>query len=84
MSTTNWLADVLGCLAEARGRRPEMRSGELLATVAMLAEDETGDSLWEVEDAEFAAALDRFAADVAHRRSDSADGFAAETRTRGR
>ena len=38
----------------------------------VLAEDETGHSLWEVEDTEFAAALERFAADLA-RASDAAE-----------
>ena len=35
--------------------------------VGDLAADETGHSLWEVEDADFAAALERFAADLARR-----------------
>jgi hypothetical protein len=37
--------------------------------VGLLAEDETGHSLWEVDDAEFASALERFAADLARRNS---------------
>jgi hypothetical protein len=44
-----------------------MRLGQLLATVGSLAEDETGRTLWDIEDGEFAAALDRFAADLARR-----------------
>jgi hypothetical protein len=47
-----------------------MRLGQFLATVALLAEDETGHSIWEVEDSEFAAALERFAADLARRTPD--------------
>jgi hypothetical protein len=54
-------------LAQVRERRPELRFGQILAAVGLLAEDETGHSLWEVEDAEFAAALERFAADLARR-----------------
>ena len=44
-----------------------------LATVGLLAEDQTGRSLWDVEDEEFAAALERFAADMARREANNAD-----------
>jgi hypothetical protein len=54
-------------LAEIRRLCPELRFGQLLATIGMLAEDETGHSLWDVEDREFAAALERFATDLARR-----------------
>ena len=67
MKTKDWTAGVLERLAEVRQRCPEMRFGQVLATVGLLAEDQTGHSLWEVEDAEFAAALERFAADLARR-----------------
>jgi hypothetical protein len=39
----------------------------LIATIGMLAEDETGHSLWDVEDTDFAAAVERFARDMARR-----------------
>ena len=80
MKTTDWTADVLERLAEVRERCPEMRFGQLLATVGLLAEDETGHSLWEVEDTEFAAALERFAVDLARRGSDPAEPRAAPDR----
>ena len=64
---TDSLAEVIARLAEVHAQCPEMRFGQLLATIGMLAEDETGRSLWEVEDAEFAAALERFASDLARR-----------------
>ena len=73
MKTTDWTAGVLERLAEVRDRCPEMRLGQLLATIGLLAEDETGHSLWEVEDTEFAAALERFAADLARRGLDPAE-----------
>ena len=44
-----------------------MRLGQLLATVAMLGEDSTGRSLWDIEDDELAAAVERFAGDLARR-----------------
>jgi len=52
---------------EVRRLCPEMRLGQFLATVAMLGEDETGRSLWDIEDDEFSAALERFARDLARR-----------------
>ncbi len=70
MTTTVDLTDVLNRLAKARLACPEMRLGQLLATVALLAEDKTGQSLWDVEDDEFASALVRFAEDLERRKAD--------------
>ena len=67
MTTANLLEQILERLDETRVRCPELRFGQLIATIGMLAEDETGHSLWDVEDADFAAALERFAADMARR-----------------
>ena len=64
MKTTLSWTDLLEVLTRVRQRCPEMRFGQLLATIGMLAEDETGHSLWEVEDIEFAAALERFGLDM--------------------
>jgi len=72
VKTTDLTADVLERLGEVRELCPQMRFGQVLATVGLLAEDETGHSLWDVEDAEFAAALERFASDLERRRADSA------------
>jgi hypothetical protein len=44
-----------------------MRFGQVVATIGMLTEDETGHSLWDVEDVEFASALEKFRADLARR-----------------
>ena len=44
-----------------------MRLGQLVATLGILGEDATGRSLWDLEDEELAAALERFAADLARR-----------------
>ncbi len=73
MTTVDLLDQIVGKLSEVRPRCPEFRFGQLLATIGMLAEDETGHSLWDVEDADFLAALERFAADLAHRGSGSAE-----------
>ena len=48
---------------------PEMRLGQLIATLGLLGEDATGRSLWDLEDEELAAALERFADDLARRTS---------------
>jgi hypothetical protein len=64
-------------LGEVRARCPELRFGQLIATIGMLAEDETGQSLWDVEDADFAVALEGFAADMARRESKRAESAAA-------
>jgi len=67
MSTTQSPANLLERLAEVRARCPEMRLGQFLATIGLLAEDEIGRSLWDIDDAEFAAALERFANDLERR-----------------
>ena len=73
MKATDLEDRLLERIAELRQRHPEMRLGQILATVGLLAEDETGHSLWDVEDSEFAAALDRFSADLARSRPNLAE-----------
>jgi hypothetical protein len=51
-------------LDEVRRLCPEMRLGQLIATLGMLGEDATGRTLWDLEDEELAAALERFAGDL--------------------
>ncbi|HQU45891.1 MAG TPA: hypothetical protein PK867_23955 [Pirellulales bacterium] len=67
MKTSEVMVGLLERMAEVRARCPEMRFGQILATVGLLAEDETGHSLWEVEDSDLLAALERFARDLAAR-----------------
>jgi hypothetical protein len=73
MNTVELLDHILGQLGEVRVRCPELRFGQLIATIGMLAEDETGHSLWDVEDTDFAAAVAQFARDMARRESDRAE-----------
>ena len=54
-------------LDEVRRFCPEMRLGQLMATLGLLGEDATGRSLWDLEEEELAAALERFASDLARR-----------------
>ncbi len=56
---------VLENLRDVRLRCPELRIGQLIAIVGELGQDETGHSLWDVEDADFAAAFERFDKDMA-------------------
>jgi hypothetical protein len=67
MISAELLGHILEQLGQVQTRCPELRFGQLLATVGELAADETGHSLWDLEDTDFAAALDRFAADIARR-----------------
>lgn len=69
MTAANVSDSILGGLDELRAQCPELRFGQLLAIIGTLAEDETEHALWDVEDADFAAALERFATDMAHRGS---------------
>ena len=63
-------SDILHRLQEVHRLCPEMRLGQLLATIGMLGEDSTGRGLWEIEDAELSAAVERFAGDL-RRRTDA-------------
>ena len=73
MTRADLFVGILEQLDQVRHRCPELRFGQLIATIGMLAEDETGHSLWDIEDADFAAALERFAMDMKRRDSDSGD-----------
>lgn len=69
MTTAELLTGFREQLTEAQQLCPELRFGQMIAIVGELAADETGHSLWDVEDAEFAAALDRFVGDLRRRSS---------------
>jgi hypothetical protein len=67
MTTTQNSVGLLGRLNEVRQLCPDMRLGQLMATIGLLAEDATGRTLWDIEDEEFAAALEKFATDLGRR-----------------
>jgi hypothetical protein len=46
---------------------PDLRVGQLMATVGLLGEDATGRSLWDIEDDQLAVALEKLADDLARR-----------------
>jgi hypothetical protein len=54
-------------LAEVRRLCPELRFGQLMATLGLLAEAAIGRSLWELDDEELAVVLERFADDLSRR-----------------
>lgn len=83
MKTTQSPHELLDRLALVCRLCPEMRLGQLIATIGLLAEDETGRNLWDVEDEEFAAAVERFIADLSRREQAPAqpDDSTGETRT---
>jgi hypothetical protein len=58
---------ILNRLDEVRRLCPDMRLGQILATVGMLGEDSTGRSLWDIEDDELSEAVERFARDLTRR-----------------
>lgn len=64
MTKDDLLNFILQKLRDVRLRCPELRIGQLIAIVGELGQDETGHSLWEIEDADFAAALERFDKDM--------------------
>jgi len=71
MTRTQVSSGLLHRLEEVRQLCPDMRLGQLVAAISMLAEDTTGRGIWDIEDDEFAAALERFAADLARRHAAS-------------
>jgi hypothetical protein len=67
MTAVDLQSHLLHRLDEIRRLCPEMRIGQFLATVGMLGEDDTGRSLWDIEDDELVRALERFATDLSRR-----------------
>jgi hypothetical protein len=67
MITTDVQAAVPQKLNELRQPCPDMRLAQWMATLGMLGEDVTGRSLWDLEDEELAAALEKFASDLERR-----------------
>lgn len=58
---------VLTRLTELRALCPDMRIGQIVATLGLLAEDDPGRSLWDVEDDELLAVIERFRHDLQRR-----------------
>lgn len=54
-------------LTELRELCPDMRFGQILATLGMLGEDAVGRNLWDLEDDELQMAIERFRQDLSRR-----------------
>jgi len=52
---------------------PEMRFGQLMATLGFLAEDASEHTIWEIEDAELLNILERHRAELAARQSSESE-----------
>ena len=65
---TNSMLQTLGKVWELC---PEMRLGQLMATLGLLVEDTTDHSLWDVEDRDLLAAMERFQDDLSRRNPNS-------------
>jgi hypothetical protein len=78
MTITTSSHEFLDRLAAVRRLCPEIGFGQLVAIIGQLAEDKTGRNLWDVEDEEFAAAVERFANDLSRREQPLAELAAAD------
>lgn len=70
MTTTDTLSPLLRRVDELRALAPDLRLGQLMAILGELGEDETGRGLWDLEDDQLAAAMERFANDLRRRASE--------------
>jgi len=70
--TTDLTQGLLTRLGELRKACPDMRFGQLIATLGELVADTTDRSWWEIEDEELVAVLERFRQDLAHRETGAA------------
>jgi hypothetical protein len=63
--------EALAVLVEVCAISPDVRLGQLLAHLGFLGEDQTGRSLWDIDDEQFLAVLHHHKAELAARQSDS-------------
>ncbi len=65
--------DALSVLAEVWALSPDVRLGQLLAHLGFLGEDQTGRSLWDIDDEQLLAVLYHHRAELVARQPDSPD-----------
>lgn len=63
--------EALAVLAEVCAMSPDVRLGQLLAHLGFLGEDQTGRSLWDIDDEQFLAVLCHHRDELAARQVDS-------------
>ena len=64
-------SEALAVLAEVCDLSPDVRLGQLLAHLGFLGEDQTGRSLWDIDDEQLLAVLYHHRAELAARQPDS-------------
>jgi hypothetical protein len=65
--------EALAVLAEVCDMSPDVRLGQLLAHLGFLGEDQTGRSLWDIDNEQFLAVLYHHRAELAARQADLAN-----------
>jgi hypothetical protein len=65
--------EALALLGEVCELSPDVRLGQLLAHLGFLGQDQTGRSLWDIDDEQLLAVLDHHRAELAARQPDSPD-----------
>jgi hypothetical protein len=65
--------EALAVLAEVCDLAPDVRLGQLLAHLGFLGEDQTGRSLWDIDDEQLLAVLYQHRHELAERHPDSAN-----------
>ena len=65
--SANLTQDLLTRLTELRTLCPDMRFGQMLATLDILSEDTVGFNFWEIEDDQLVEVLERFHHDLTRR-----------------
>ena len=68
--TTPTQAEALALFAELCDQSPDVRLGQLLAHVGFLGEDQTGRTLWDIDDEQLLAVLYHHRAELAERTAD--------------
>ena len=63
-------AEALTVLAEVLAMSPDVRLGQLLAHLGFLGEDQTGRTLWDIDDEQFLAVLYHHRGELAARAQD--------------
>jgi hypothetical protein len=66
-------AEALAVLAEVCALSPDVRLGQLLAHLGFLGEDQTGRTLWDIDDEQFLAVLYHHRAELAVRTSEGSN-----------
>lgn len=67
--------DVLALLAELCELSPDVRLGQLLAHLGFLGEDQTGRSLWDIDDEQLLAVLQHHRGELVGRTGDATAGL---------